>query len=345
MELVMPDYYEDFVCVAGECEDTCCAGWQIYIDAKSMKKYKKVKGEFGKRLKGSIDKKSMTFKQVGRRCAFLNENNLCDIYSAIGKDMLCDTCKTFPRHIEEYEGMQEMSLSLSCPAVARYLMNRTEKVDFIRRNVDIEEEEYEEFDYLLFSKLLDIKEKVLDILRNRDYPINMRIMMTLGLAHDAQTRIDGNRIFEIDAILERYNNYEGFKKRLKALTPNRDTFKFVNILDEFEVLNPSWREFLDELPKMNKGDKKYSEIQLEQLLVYFVSIYLCGAVYDYDLYGKMKFAAISVIILNELSAYVEDVAKLAYRYSKELEHSDINIERMEKAVNDKQITLEMCYLP
>ena len=79
--------------------------------------------------------------------------------------------------------------------------------------------------------------------------------------------------------------------------------------------------------------------------MYFVSIYLCGAVYDYDLYGKMKFAAISVIILNELSAYVEDVAQLAYRYSKELEHSDINIERMEKAVNDKQITLEMCYLP
>lgn len=35
-----PDYYKEFTCTAEQCEDTCCAGWQIVIDSVSMKKYR-----------------------------------------------------------------------------------------------------------------------------------------------------------------------------------------------------------------------------------------------------------------------------------------------------------------
>ena len=45
MLYVLPDYYPDFHCVAGECEDTCCAGWQIVIDEKSLKKYRGMPGD------------------------------------------------------------------------------------------------------------------------------------------------------------------------------------------------------------------------------------------------------------------------------------------------------------
>ena len=27
MKIVTPDYYKDFRCIAGDCTDTCCAGW------------------------------------------------------------------------------------------------------------------------------------------------------------------------------------------------------------------------------------------------------------------------------------------------------------------------------
>ena len=43
MEITRPDYYKEFSCIAGACPDTCCAGWQIVIDDKSLKKYKRVK--------------------------------------------------------------------------------------------------------------------------------------------------------------------------------------------------------------------------------------------------------------------------------------------------------------
>lgn len=115
MQITRPDFYKEFSCIAGSCPDTCCAGWQIMIDKKSLKKYQKLKGPFRNRLHNDIDWSEQAFRQYDHRCAFLNEKNLCDIYSEAGADMLCDTCRKYPRHIEEFEGLREYSLSLSCP--------------------------------------------------------------------------------------------------------------------------------------------------------------------------------------------------------------------------------------
>ena len=76
-----PHYYRKFQCIASECEDTCCAGWEIMIDDKALEKYKKAKGPVGNRLKNSINWKEGSFWQYHHRCAFLNDENLCDLYT------------------------------------------------------------------------------------------------------------------------------------------------------------------------------------------------------------------------------------------------------------------------
>ena len=38
MEFTFPNYYKEFSCIAGSCPDICCAGWQIVIDNKTLKK-------------------------------------------------------------------------------------------------------------------------------------------------------------------------------------------------------------------------------------------------------------------------------------------------------------------
>ena len=55
MQYTVPHYYKKFQCIAGECPDTCCAGWQIQIDPASLRKYKKTKGPLGSRLRNEID--------------------------------------------------------------------------------------------------------------------------------------------------------------------------------------------------------------------------------------------------------------------------------------------------
>ncbi len=46
MQITKPTFYKEFSCIAGACPDTCCAGWQIMIDEKSLQKYRRFKGPF-----------------------------------------------------------------------------------------------------------------------------------------------------------------------------------------------------------------------------------------------------------------------------------------------------------
>lgn len=32
MKIRVPDYYDEFECIADKCTDTCCAGWQVDVD-------------------------------------------------------------------------------------------------------------------------------------------------------------------------------------------------------------------------------------------------------------------------------------------------------------------------
>lgn len=158
MQITKPTFYKEFSCIAGACPDTCCAGWQIMIDEKSLQKYRRFKGPFRNRLHNDIDWKEHSFYQYDKRCAFLNEDNLCDIYSEAGKDMLCDTCRKYPRHIEEFEGLREYSLSLSCPEAARIFLSHKEKITFFTREVAAPEETFDDFDYFLFTALMDTRD-------------------------------------------------------------------------------------------------------------------------------------------------------------------------------------------
>ncbi len=57
------------------------------IDDQTLKKYQHFKGPFRNRLHNDIDWKQHVFRQYNRRCAFLNEENLCDIYTEAGPEM------------------------------------------------------------------------------------------------------------------------------------------------------------------------------------------------------------------------------------------------------------------
>lgn len=101
MQYTIPDYYKEFTCIADKCEDTCCAGWKIVIDKKSLNKYKHVKGKFWFTMLKSVDWIRGIFRQdKEKRCAFLNDCNLCEMYANLGEKSLCKTCRLYPRHVE-----------------------------------------------------------------------------------------------------------------------------------------------------------------------------------------------------------------------------------------------------
>lgn len=156
-----------------------------------------MEGEIGVRLRNSIDWENGMFEQFAGKCALLNERGLCDVYCDAGEDKMCILCQRYPRHFEEYENVREISLSVSCPEAARIVLENRGRVGFYTENDD-EEEEYEDFDYLMFTKLLDIREVLYEVLHEKKGTISFRLARLLDIVHGIQGLIDNDQIFEID---------------------------------------------------------------------------------------------------------------------------------------------------
>ena len=54
MQILVPDYYKDFKCIADKCKHNCCIGWEIDIDDDTLEYYNKVGGVLGERFKENI---------------------------------------------------------------------------------------------------------------------------------------------------------------------------------------------------------------------------------------------------------------------------------------------------
>lgn len=132
MKVRVPNYFNEFKCIASECEDTCCAGWEIVIDDETYKRYENVEGEFGEILRSKIVKSDgeNIFLLNNGNCSFLNEKKMCEIYINLGEDHLCYTCQQFPRYTEEFLDLKEVGLSLSCPEAARIILRKAENTTF-----------------------------------------------------------------------------------------------------------------------------------------------------------------------------------------------------------------------
>lgn len=365
MIYTIPHYFKKFSCTASKCQDTCCAGWAIMIDRKSLERYRHMEGPFGSRLHNSINWEDSSFHQYNGRCAFLNEDNLCDIYAETGAENLCRTCRTYPRHIEEFEGCREVSLCMSCMEAAKLILGCEEPVSFLTKE-DEKEESYEEFDFFLYTKLMDARELALNMLQERSLTMRQRMAMCLALAHDLQGRIRRDRLYEADAL---FNRYRGEKRNpyfagrlgpmdISAQKRYQTMMEMFGIFHEMEVLNQGWPDFAlsaglilygsgqEAYVKQREGFIKDTgerlEVWREQLMVYFVFTYFCGAVYDGNPYGKMKLAAAGTLLIEELAQALwaqrdgrfefMDFVNVAHRFSREVEHSDENKKCLEEAL-------------
>ena len=57
---------------------------------------------------------------------------ICVRFKRAGESYLCDTCKMYPRRVEEYEGLREYSLSLSCPKADRNDTGKSKESNIFR---------------------------------------------------------------------------------------------------------------------------------------------------------------------------------------------------------------------
>ncbi|MDU2289380.1 flagellin lysine-N-methylase [Clostridium disporicum] len=364
MKIRVPKYFKDFKCIASECEDTCCAGWGIVIDDETYKKYQKVEGDFGDRLRSEIvhDGGENIFVLKGNDCPFLNENKLCDIYNEVGEDALCYTCKQYPRYMEEFGGLREIGISLSCPEAARIILRNEEKAIFELSENEEEVNSYNDINAKLYIELMQCRQIVLNILQDRDINLNTRVAIVLCFTKEIQDKIDENEITDIKTVREKYSDKEFIKEVISSFEKynNNEDAKYNNMKEYFNVfkslkhINPNdplglddairyfWQSEEDKdiyLAKNKAFDKYYedSKYKFEQILVYFIFRYFMKAVFDYDVSAKVKTAIVSYLMIKELCVVRfteegevtdDDIVDISHMYSKDIEHLEENIEAL-----------------
>ncbi len=346
MELLKPDFYDAFVCIASRCRDTCCAGWEIEVDEETLKKYGEVPGNFGRSLRSRISQEedgAYFTLAPGRRCPFLNERNLCEIYLQLGEDMLCDICREHPRFYQWFGDYTEAGLGLCCEEVCRLLFQRKEPLRFVR---ETRGETGEEEDPLL-QPLLKARERLFSILQNRSRPMDQRMAAALEFAEQLDPPVRQEDTEEIRKLAgtDPSDWLETAEKEEAWYGSREKVLELLKLYETLESLDGTWRgrmeDLREQLPHLLEQRRVFldafrnREYEYEHLTVYFLYRYFMEALFDGCVLPPVRFTAASLLILQlmdtrlwlEKGGFSEaDRIFTVKLYSKEVEYCPENME-------------------
>ena len=332
MILRMPEYCKNFRCIASKCQDNCCIGWEIDIDSSSAEYYESVKGSFGDKLRSNIIKSDVcSFKLCGERCPFLNENNLCEIIINLGEDKLCQICSDHPRFFEWYSDIKEGGIGLCCEEAARIIVPNKER--FSTCDLPCDDEGCDDYNENLYNMLSFARDEIIKALEDNSLPLKTRLYSLMCYAFELQHMAD---------------NYQFDKKPFSVQYPAEETaVKVKDFLESFKSLEPideSWEEYLSDLIDSNdllqeklSSYKTDFDLYLKNIAVYFIWRYFLKGGYDEEILSKVMLAVIScamikLMYINEASQgedlTEENLSLIAKRYSKEIEYSQENLDKI-----------------
>ena len=279
-----------FKCKKGDCKKSCCTLWKVNVDKKTIKKYKKVKGDFKAKINNGVDFTSCTLKMNNGRCAFLNEDNLCDLIINLGEKCLSEVCAIHPRFINKLKGYKEMGVGLSCEEGARLLINFNGKIA-PTVSPNLKKLKGFEKEIIIFRQTLlqiiygeaSIKEKLTKILSLLEVDIN------------AFSSIDYNKTLSQMEVLD--PDYKDKTAMFTSITyPENEEREIINLLAYF-----IYRHLITAVDKL--------DLKAKTLFSVFSTLYI------HIIYNNSKKVNKDILLITEI----------ARDYSAEIEYSEENL--------------------
>ena len=297
MKLFAPEYYKKFNCIADKCKHSCCIGWEIDIDGKTMDKYAKCNGDYAETVLGSIEADNQPHFKLGEneRCPHLNENGLCNIIIELGEDYLCHICREHPRFYNDTRRGREVGLGMACEEACRIILT-SDDYDKICVLGEFAGEGCEsEFDAIFH------RERLFGILKNK------------SLSYAQKLKEIGNEYgLSIDSLSD------GLWRE---------------VLSELEYLDASHKELFSAFSVDTKPDVAH-EKALERALAYFVYRH-CTEAWDMcEFRISLGLCLFCERLLASLTALENDILCLARIISEEIEYSEDNTESIKNVIFD-----------
>ena len=76
MKIVKPTFYKNFKCIAGDCPDSCCQGWEVDADCDSLEYYNTLPDSL--EIKQRIDR-VLSYDEFGNRI-FTNNTSALSLF-------------------------------------------------------------------------------------------------------------------------------------------------------------------------------------------------------------------------------------------------------------------------
>lgn len=340
MKVLKPFYYDDFKCIAGSCIDNCChAEWEISIDKKTYKKYRKLKGQWGNKINENIsrarsnitDLRYGKIKLKDKGCSLLDEEGLCTIHAQLGENYLCNTCKVYPRDINKYGEIYERNLFMSCPEVARYFVRHKENFSFNMGEEELSDldKDYiidKSYDEKLYNLLWDSRSLAMEIIQFKEIEIWKRIIFLKILTDKVQKLIDEENYEKYEKVLKSFRNEITNVEVINSLdkiklVPNvKVNFikSVVDISEKVSINKIKYNNLLEQYKKLFENDidnnfenvikKEYEfnkylnnkEYIMENLLIYLIYKYFMLALYSKDLNKQVNKVVITYSMIKML---------------------------------------------
>lgn len=309
MERIVWNVLKRFRCIAERCPDSCCKDWAVDVDSVSAQNYLALDGALGARLRQVLkqDDGQYYMELEQGRCPMWRKDGLCSIQAELGHDALCQVCREYPRLYMDFGDFQEWGLELSCPEAARLLLQ-----DMSAETLHFDSGEEAEYDAECMAILKRSQAETLSFLRSSPLPINEILAVLLLYAHGVQGEIDGG--------LESALNAADCIAEAKKYAGTPDACALVDFFQNLEILTDRWAEQLNNV-SANYRICMQQELQLRNLIAYFVRRYWLQAVWDYDLVCRVKFILAACILIMGMG---HDVLSNAQLFSKEIENDPDN---------------------
>ena len=290
MKLYAPKYYKNFKCIADKCEHSCCIGWEIDIDGKTLDKYNALKTGYADIINKSISVEDSPHFILSDhdKCPHLDERGLCKIILNLGEDYLCDICREHPRFYN-YTTVAEVGIGLSCQEAARTVLNSP--------------------DYAVLEHIGDVDaiEEVIDfdgrLMRSEIY----KILQDDAYSHTVM----------LDKIHSKYAIH------------TYDDNRYLETLDALEYLNIEHKKlFMNYSSKLRPSDRETEEY-LKRFLAYLIYRHCTEAFDEEDFCERLAFCLfcerlLASLICSENAKGLEEISKLSSIISEEIEYSEDN---------------------
>ena len=199
-------YMQRFACIGPACEDNCCHGWTVEIDARTHDRMQKLtqlhspeeRRRYVRAVKQvDVGRKSgpITIFKLGEdsACTMLESSGLCHIQNTFGEKLLSDVCALYPRRIQKVGKVIELSGMASCPEMSRQLLlhaDATDEVEFDRRTLsrNVVMHGMDPRDIRPYWRLLvTVRTFMLGLLRRPGYTLEQRLFFMSWFAKRAST--------------------------------------------------------------------------------------------------------------------------------------------------------------